>query len=262
MLLGLVHPDAGHGDASPGGATSELRAPERAGGRRARGRELPPRPQRPQPPARAGRRRAATRDARVDEVLEQVGLTAARRPAREGLLDGHAPAARDRRGAAGRPRGADPRRAANGLDPPGIRWMRDLLRAQAGRGRAVLVSSHLLSEVAQSVDDVVVIAHGGLRGSGPLESVLGGADGPVTRVRAAEADAARRRCCASAGTRSSRTAAARCWCAAPRPSWSAQVARRARRRAGRAGRRVALAGGRVLRAHRGGRHERRCCRPS
>ena len=51
----------------------------------------------------------------------------------------------------------------NGLDPPGIRWMRDLLRGEAARGRAVLVSSHLLSEVAQSVDDVVVIARGALR---------------------------------------------------------------------------------------------------
>jgi ABC-2 type transport system ATP-binding protein len=76
---------------------------------------------------------------------------------------------------------------ANGLDPPGIRWMRDLLRSQAARGRAVLVSSHLLSEVAQAADDVVVIAGGVLRASGPLEAVLGGPDGPVTRVRAAEA---------------------------------------------------------------------------
>ena len=59
---------------------------------------------------------------------------------------------------------------ANGLDPPGIRWMRDLLRHEAGRGRAVLVSSHLLSEVAQSVDDVVVISHGELRASGPLDA--------------------------------------------------------------------------------------------
>ena len=81
---------------------------------------------------------------------------------------------------------------ANGLDPPGIRWIRDLLRAQAARGRAVLVSSHLLSEVALSADDVVVIAHGRLRESGPLERVLGGGDGPVTRVRARDADAARR----------------------------------------------------------------------
>ncbi len=48
----------------------------------------------------------------------------------------------------------------NGLDPLGIGWTRDLLRAQARRGRAVLVSRHLLSEVAQSVDNIVVIAEG------------------------------------------------------------------------------------------------------
>jgi ABC-2 type transport system ATP-binding protein len=77
---------------------------------------------------------------------------------------------------------------SNGLDPPGIRWMRDLLRSEAARGRAVLVSSHLLSEVAQSVDDVVVIAGGRLRGSGTLPSVLGGQNGPVTRVRAADSE--------------------------------------------------------------------------
>jgi ABC-2 type transport system ATP-binding protein len=76
---------------------------------------------------------------------------------------------------------------ANGLDPPGIRWMRDLLRSEAARGRAVLVSSHLLSEVAQAADDVVVVAAGVLRAAGPLEAVLGGPDGPVTRVRTAEA---------------------------------------------------------------------------
>jgi ABC-2 type transport system ATP-binding protein len=50
----------------------------------------------------------------------------------------------------------------------------------------VLVSSHLLSEVAQSVDDVVVIAHGVLRAEGPLASVLGSPDGALTRVRAAD----------------------------------------------------------------------------
>ena len=83
---------------------------------------------------------------------------------------------------------------ANGLDPPGIRWMRDLLRSEAGRGRAVLVSSHLLSEVAQSVDDVVVISHGVLRGAGTLEQVLGGATAPVTRVRARDAERLAGRC--------------------------------------------------------------------
>jgi ABC-2 type transport system ATP-binding protein len=76
---------------------------------------------------------------------------------------------------------------ANGLDPPGIRWMRDLLRAQAGRGRAVLVSSHLLSEVSQSVDDIVVISHGELRASGPIDQVIAGAEGGAMRVRAPDA---------------------------------------------------------------------------
>ena len=71
----------------------------------------------------------------------------------------------------------------NGLDPPGISWMRDLVRQQAAAGRAVLISSHLLAEVAQSVDDVVVIAGGELRGQGTLEQVLGGGDDPATEVR-------------------------------------------------------------------------------
>jgi ABC-2 type transport system ATP-binding protein len=71
----------------------------------------------------------------------------------------------------------------NGLDPPGIAWMRGLLRQQADRGRAVLVSSHLLAEVAQSVDDVVVISRGELKARGPLAQVLGGDGGPVTEVR-------------------------------------------------------------------------------
>jgi len=56
----------------------------------------------------------------------------------------------------------------NGLDPEGIRWMRELLRSLAGEGRTVLISSHLLSEVAQTVDRVVIIAHGKLVYEGSL----------------------------------------------------------------------------------------------
>jgi len=127
-------------------------------------------------------------DARVDEVLQQVGLEGAANR----RVKGYSMGMRQRLAIAAALLG-DPEvlildEPTNGLDPPGIRWMRDLVRAEAARGRAVLVSSHLLSEVAQSVDDVVVISHGVLRGSGTLESVLGGADGPVTRVRASAAD--------------------------------------------------------------------------
>jgi ABC-2 type transport system ATP-binding protein len=73
----------------------------------------------------------------------------------------------------------------NGLDPPGIAWVRALMRAQAAEGRAVLVSTHVLAEVAQAADDVVVVAGGRLRAAGPLTEVLGG-DEPCTEVRAQE----------------------------------------------------------------------------
>jgi ABC-2 type transport system ATP-binding protein len=59
----------------------------------------------------------------------------------------------------------------NGLDPEGVRWLRALMRELAGEGRTVLVSSHLLSEVAQTVDDVVIIAGGRLVAQGPLADV-------------------------------------------------------------------------------------------
>jgi ABC-2 type transport system ATP-binding protein len=56
----------------------------------------------------------------------------------------------------------------NGLDPAGIRWLRDLLRSMADRGRTVLVSSHQLSEIVRTVDDVVVMAAGRLLIHQPL----------------------------------------------------------------------------------------------
>jgi ABC-2 type transport system ATP-binding protein len=62
---------------------------------------------------------------------------------------------------------------ANGLDPQGIRWLRDFLRAIAAEGRTVLISSHVLSEVAQTVDDVIVIHHGRLVDEGPVERLSG-----------------------------------------------------------------------------------------
>jgi ABC-2 type transport system ATP-binding protein len=126
---------------------------------------------------------------RVNEVLEKVGLAgAANRRA-----SGYSMGMRQRLGIAAALLG-DPEvlvldEPANGLDPPGIRWMRDLLRSEAARGRAVLVSSHLLSEIAQSVDDIVVISHGTLRASGPLQEVLARAEGGVTRVRAGDSEA-------------------------------------------------------------------------
>jgi ABC-2 type transport system ATP-binding protein len=76
---------------------------------------------------------------------------------------------------------------ANGLDPQGIRWLRDFLRAQAGQGRTVLVSSHVLAEMAQTVDEVVVISRGRLVAQGSLDELTAGAEAPVW-VRTPEPD--------------------------------------------------------------------------
>jgi ABC-2 type transport system ATP-binding protein len=69
----------------------------------------------------------------------------------------------------------------NGLDPDGIRWMRDLLRQLAREGRTVLVSSHLLAEAAQTVDDVVVISRGRLAAEGPVAELTAATS--TTRIR-------------------------------------------------------------------------------
>jgi ABC-2 type transport system ATP-binding protein len=84
----------------------------------------------------------------------------------------------------------------NGLDPEGIKWIRGFMRSLAHEGRTVLVSSHLLSEVQQSVDDIVIISRGRLVKSGPLSSLEGESaaativDSPDRRALAAALDAA------------------------------------------------------------------------
>ena len=73
---------------------------------------------------------------------------------------------------------------ANGLDPEGIRWLRELLRSLAADGRTVLVSSHLLSEMELLADDVVIIANGRLVRQGSIADVVGSSPaGPSVRVR-------------------------------------------------------------------------------
>jgi ABC-2 type transport system ATP-binding protein len=61
----------------------------------------------------------------------------------------------------------------NGLDPEGIRWMRELLRALAADGGTVLVSSHQLAEMEQLADDLAIIAAGRVAATGTLASVTG-----------------------------------------------------------------------------------------
>jgi ABC-2 type transport system ATP-binding protein len=75
---------------------------------------------------------------------------------------------------------------ANGLDPQGIRWLRDFLRSLAAEGRTILVSSHVLAEVSQTVDDVVIIHRGRLVRHAAMADVLAMAAG-ATVVRSPEA---------------------------------------------------------------------------
>jgi len=122
---------------------------------------------------------------RVDEVLEQVGLAgAARRPA-----GGFSLGMRQRLGIAAALLG-DPRvllfdEPVNGLDPEGVRWIRGLLRTLAGEGRAVLVSSHLMSELEGSADHLVVIGRGRLVADRAVADLLAAAAGDRVELRTA-----------------------------------------------------------------------------
>ena len=108
---------------------------------------------------------------RVDETLDQVGLA----DAGHRRVGGFSLGMRQRLGLAAALLG-DPGilvldEPTNGLDPDGVRWLRTLTRRLADEGRTVLVSSHLLSEVSQTVDDVVIIAEGRLAAQGSLAEV-------------------------------------------------------------------------------------------
>src|ERR1700678_1716319 len=99
---------------------------------------------------------------RVDEVLDLVSLT----DAADRRVSGYSLGMRQRLGLAAALI-SDPEilildEPANGLDPEGVRWLRNLLRSFAEEGRTVLVSSHILAEVAQTVDSVVILDHGRL----------------------------------------------------------------------------------------------------
>jgi len=110
---------------------------------------------------------------RADEVLALVGLSdAARR-----RTGGYSMGMRQRLALAAALLG-DPDvllldEPSNGLDPEGIAWLRGFLRHLAGEGRTILVSSHLLSEVRQTVDDVVIISRGRLIRQGTLADLAG-----------------------------------------------------------------------------------------
>jgi ABC-2 type transport system ATP-binding protein len=171
MMLGLVHPTTG--EALIGGRHyRELPQPRRAVGAVMEAIGFHP--------GRSGRDHlrvlaqvSDTPETRVAEVLDLVGLT----DAAERRVKGYSLGMRQRLGLAAALLG-DPQvllldEPANGLDPKGMAWLRELLRELAAEGRTVLISSHVLSEIAQTVDQVVIISDGWLRFAGSLEE-LGG----------------------------------------------------------------------------------------
>jgi ABC-2 type transport system ATP-binding protein len=145
-------------------------------------------------PARSGRNHlrvlaaaAGIPAARVDEVLEQVELQGAARR----RVGGYSLGMRQRLSVAGallgRPRLLVLDEPANGLDPEGIRWLREFLRSFAASGGTVLISSHVLAEVAQLADEVVIIHRGRLVAQEPLGELTARTVG-ATVVRTPDAE--------------------------------------------------------------------------
>jgi ABC-2 type transport system ATP-binding protein len=184
-LLGLVHPDAGRATIE-GRRYVELPDAARCVGAVLEAASFHK--------GRSGRNHlrwiaAAARipDSRVGEVLALVDLAdAARR-----RVGGYSLGMRQRLALAAALLG-DPRvlildEPANGLDPQGIRWLRDFLRSLRDEGRTILVSSHVLAEIAQTVDNVVIIHRGRFVTQGSVQEITGRAAGGV-RVRSPERD--------------------------------------------------------------------------
>lgn len=124
---------------------------------------------------------------RVEEVLELVAM----KDSAKRKVKGYSLGMRQRLGLASALLG-DPQilvldEPANGLDPAGIRWLRDLLRSLAAQGRTVLVSSHLLAEMEQIADDVVVIHRGKFIAQASTAELAARATARV-RVRSPQAD--------------------------------------------------------------------------
>ena len=125
-------------------------------------------------------------DRRVDEVLELVGLASAARRRAGGLSLGML----QRLGIAGAVLGDAPMllfdEPVNGLDPDGIRWIRGFMRSLAAEDRAVLVSSHLMSELEDTADHVVVIGRGRLIADTSVRDLIAAASKDQILLRTSE----------------------------------------------------------------------------
>jgi ABC-2 type transport system ATP-binding protein len=185
LILGLDHPTAGQA-LIDGKRYDELRHPVREVGALLDGKAVHP--------GRSARnhllamaRTHGIPAGRVDEVLEVVGLTAVANKRAGGFSLGMS----QRLGMAGAMLG-DPGilifdEPVNGLDPDGVRWVRELVRSFAEEGRTVFVSSHLMSEMQQTAHQLVVLGRGRLIVDAPIEEVIAKSSFTSVRVRVPDA---------------------------------------------------------------------------
>src|SRR5215467_9405722 len=123
---------------------------------------------------------------RVDEVLDQVGLTSVARKRVGGFSLGMAQRLGIAAALLGDPGTLFFDEPVNGLDPDGILWIRTLMRSLADEGRTVLVSSHLMSEMALTADHLLVIGKGRLLADTPLAELIAQNSAERVEVRAAD----------------------------------------------------------------------------
>jgi ABC-2 type transport system ATP-binding protein len=125
---------------------------------------------------------------RVDEVLAMVGLAEVAKKKPRGFSLGMAQRLGLAAALLGDPHTLILDEPANGLDPHGIQWLRDLLKMLASQGRTVFVSSHLLPEMALMADELIVIGRGRLIASGTVDSFVGDFTRTSTLVRSPQID--------------------------------------------------------------------------
>lgn len=130
-------------------------------------------------------------DRRVHEVLEQTGLGAVANKRVGGFSLGMGQRLGIAAALLGDPQTLILDEPVNGLDPDGVLWVRQLLRHLAGEGRTVLLSSHLMSEMAQTADHVIVLGRGRVVADAPIADFVAGDGSRRERVRVQSPDAAR-----------------------------------------------------------------------
>ncbi len=186
MLLGLVHPSAGK--ATVGGRNyQDLENPSGTVGAVLEATSFHP-ARRARTHLRMAARAGGHDEKRADQVLDLVGLTADAKRKVGNFSMGMRQRLELATALIGDPDVLILDEPSNGLDPQGIAWLRDFMRYLAGEGRTVLVSSHLLAEMAQTIDDAVIVSFGQLRAQGTLEEITAGLTGMVMRAKTPEAD--------------------------------------------------------------------------